>query len=101
MSTRQLHDRIARRYPERSERRINTTSSLLAELLADGWVAGEKPGTRWKWRAAVSRTEGMAQLAWIAVAEFSELARDPWHLVYSALGAVLYRRRAVRPATAA
>lgn len=101
MSTRQLQDAISRRYPERSERRINTTLTLLAELVSDGWVAGEKPGTRWKWRATATRAEGLAQLARLAVAEFSDSGRDAWFLVHAALGAVLPLPPAVRPARSA
>lgn len=37
MSTRQLHNAIGRRYRERAGRKINTTSTLLAELVAD-WL---------------------------------------------------------------
>lgn len=101
MSTRQLHDAISRRYPDRSGRRINTTSTLLAELVADGWVAGEKRGGRWRWRPTVSRAEGLTQLAWLAVADFSANGRDAWFLVYAALGTVLPRRPAVSPPRAA
>jgi predicted transcriptional regulator len=93
MSTRQLHDAISRRYPDRAGRKINTTSTLLAELVADGWVAGERHGGRWRWRPAVTRAEGLAQLARLAVADFSENGRDAWFLVYAALGAVLPRGR--------
>lgn len=100
-TTRQLHDAIGRAYPERSERKLNTTSTLLGELVAVGWVAGDKGGSgRWKWKPTVSRSEGLQQLALIAVGDFGERARDPWFLVYAALGAVLDRRSASRPAAA-
>jgi predicted transcriptional regulator len=101
MPTRQLHDAISRRYPDRSGRRINTTSTLLAELVADGWVAGEKRGGRWRWKPTVTRCDGLTWLAGLAVAGFCESGRDAWFLVYAALGAVLPRRPAVSPPRAA
>lgn len=100
VTTRRLHDAIGRAYPERAGRKINTTSTLLAELVADGWIAGEKHGGRWRWKPTVSRAEGLQQLALTAVADFGERPRDPWFLVYAALGAVLNRRSASRPPAA-
>lgn len=92
MSTRQLHDAIGRRYRERAGRELNTTSTLLAALVEDGWIAGEKHGGRWRWKPAVSRSESLQQLALMAVADFSERERDSWFLVHAALGSVLARR---------
>jgi predicted transcriptional regulator len=69
--------RRRRTYPERSDRKLNTTSTLLAELVADGWIAGEKHCGQWRWRPAVSRSEGLQQLARIAVADFSGASVTP------------------------
>lgn len=105
-STRALHDAVAGDYPERAGRRINTTSSLLVELMEQGWVTGEKHGgSRWRYRAAVSRDEGLRMLARRAVAELCTVQRDAWYLVSEALCALdleelvvgVGRRRADRP----
>jgi predicted transcriptional regulator len=75
LTTRQLQDAIARAFPHRAGRKIQTVSTLVAELMAQGWVAGEKRGgTRWVYRPTVSRSKGLCQLArWVV----EELVREP------------------------
>jgi predicted transcriptional regulator len=86
LTTRQLQDAIARAFPHRAGRKIQTVSTLLAELMAQGWVAGEKRGgTRWVYRPAVSRDEGLSQLARWVVEEFIREPGDRRHLVLAAL----------------
>lgn len=88
-TTRALHDAIARRYPERAGRRINTTSTLLVELMERGWVTGEKRGgSRWRYEAAVSRNEGLLTLARWAVRDLCTVRQDAWYLVQEALCAL-------------
>jgi predicted transcriptional regulator len=74
LTTHQLQDAIARTFPH-AGRKIQTASTLLAELMAQGWVAGEKRGgTRWVYRPAVSRDHGLTQIArWVV----GELVREP------------------------
>lgn len=89
LSTRALHDEISRRYPERAGRRINTTSTLLVELMEQGWVTGEKRGgSRWRYQPAVPRNEGLRTLARRAVADLCAVQGDAWYLVREALCAL-------------
>jgi predicted transcriptional regulator len=86
LTTRQLQDVIARTFPHRAGRKIQTVSTLLAELMAQRWVVGEKRGgTRWAYRPAVSRGEGLEQLARWVVEEFVREPGDRRHLVLAAL----------------
>lgn len=90
LTTRQLQDATARRHPQRAGRKINSTSSLLESLVAAGWVTGDKRGGgRWRWRAALTRHEGLERLATIAVEDFSRNPRDSWYLIQAALGGAL------------
>ncbi len=91
VTTRQLQDAIARRFPHRAGRRIQTVSTLLAELMAQGWVAGEKRGgTRWVYRPAVSRDEGLSHLARWVVEEFIREPKDRLCLIREGLRMVGY-----------
>jgi predicted transcriptional regulator len=91
LTTRQLHDAIARRFPHRAGRKIQTVSTLLAELTAQGWVAGEKRGgTRWLYRPAVSRDEGLSQIARWVVEEFVREPEDRLCLIREGLRMVGY-----------
>ena len=86
LTTRQLQDAIARRFPHRAGREIQTVSTLVAELMAQGWVAGEKRGgTRWLYRPAVSRDQGLAQIARRVVGEFIREPEDRLCLIRAAL----------------
>lgn len=88
-STRALHDAVSRCFPERAGRQINTTSTLLTELVEQGWVAGRKRGgSRWHYEPAVSRSDGMTALAQRTVGEFCADRRDAWYLVREALRAL-------------
>jgi predicted transcriptional regulator len=90
-STRQLQDAIARTFPHRAGRKIQTVSTLLAELMAQGWVAGEKRGgTRWVYRPAVTRGEGLRQLARWVVEEFVREPEDRLCLIREGLRMVGY-----------
>ena len=91
MTTRQLQDAIARRFPHRAGRKIQTVSTLVAELMAQGWVAGEKRGgTRWVYRPAVSRDQGLAQIARWVVEEFVREPDDRLCLIRAGLRMVGY-----------
>ena len=91
LTTRQLQDASARRFPHRAGRQIQTVSTLLAELMAQGWVAGEKRGgTRWVYRPAVSRDQGLTQIARWVVGEFVREQEDREHLVREGLRMVGY-----------
>ena len=86
-STRQIHDAVATSFPHRAGRAIQTTATLLTALVAQGWVAGEKRGgNRWVYRPAVTRDEGLRQLARRAVEAFCVEPRDGWSLVRAAVG---------------
>jgi predicted transcriptional regulator len=86
LTTRQLQDAIALRFPHRAGRKIQTVSTLLAELMAQRWVAGEKRGgTRWVYRPAVSREEGLSQLARWVVEEFVREPEDRLCLIREGL----------------
>jgi predicted transcriptional regulator len=86
LTTRQLQDAIARCFHHRAGRKIQTVSTLLAELMAQGWVAGEKRGgTRWVYRPAVTRSEGLSHLARWVVGDFVCEPGDRRHLVLAAL----------------
>ena len=86
LHTRQLQDAIALRFPHRAGRKIQTVSTLVAELMAQGWVAGEKRGgTRWAYRPAVSRGEGLRQLARWVVDEFVREPEDRLCLIREGL----------------
>lgn len=88
-STRALHDGVSRRFPDRAGRQINTTSTLLTELIDQGWVTGRKRGgSRWHYEPAVSRSDGMTALAQRTVGEFCADRRDAWYLVREALRAL-------------
>jgi predicted transcriptional regulator len=94
LTTRQLQDAIARAFPHRAGREIQTVSTLVAELMAHGWVAGEKRGgTRWVYRPAVSRGEGLGQLARWVVEEFIREPEDRLCLIREGLRMVGYERR--------
>jgi predicted transcriptional regulator len=85
-STRQLQDAIAGTFPHRAGRKIQTVATLLAELMAQGWVAGEKRGgTRWAYRPAVSRDTGLSQLARWVVEEFVREPEDRLCLIREGL----------------
>jgi predicted transcriptional regulator len=91
LTTRQLQDAIARPFPHRAGRKIQTVSTLLAELMAQGWVAGEKRGgTRWVYRPAVTRGEGLDQLARWVVGEFVSEPEDRLCLIREGLRMVGY-----------
>ncbi len=91
LTTRQLQDAIARAFPHRAGRKIQTVSTLLAELMALGWVAGEKRGgTRWVYRPAVTRDEGLSQLARWVVGEFVREPKDRLCLIREGLRMVGY-----------
>jgi predicted transcriptional regulator len=93
LTTRQLQDAIARRFPHRDGRKIQTTSTLLTELMAQGWVVGEKRGgTRWVYRPAVTRSEGLSQLALWVVEEFVREPEDRLCLIRQALHMVGYQQ---------
>ena len=65
---------------------LQTVSTLLAELMAQGWVAGERRGgTRWAYRPSVSRSEGLSQLARLVVGEFVREAEDRLCLIREGL----------------
>jgi len=87
-STRAVQDAIARRYAARAGRAIQTTATLLTMLMEQGWVVGRKRGgTRWVYSPAVSRSEGLRQLAERAVEAFCLVEpSDGWYLVRLALG---------------
>jgi predicted transcriptional regulator len=87
ISTRAGTDAVARRYPHRAGRAIQTTATLLTALMARGRVVGEKRrGTRWLYRPAVLRSEGLRQLAERAVEAFCLVEpSDGWYLVRTAL----------------
>jgi predicted transcriptional regulator len=90
-TTRQLQDAIARRFPHRAGRKIQTVSTLLAELMAQDWVAGEKRGgTRWVYRPAVSRGEGLKQIARWVVEGFVREPEDRLCLIREGLRMVGY-----------
>lgn len=94
LTTRQLQDAIARRFPHRAGRQIQTVSTLLAELMAQGWVAGEKRGgTRWRYRPAVSRDQGLTQIARWVVEEFIREPEDRLCLIRAGLRMVGYELR--------
>jgi predicted transcriptional regulator len=85
-STRQLQDAMARCFPHRAGRKIQTVATLLVELMAQGWVAGEKRGgTRWVYRPAVARGHGLSQIARWVVGDFVREPGDRRHLVLEAL----------------
>jgi predicted transcriptional regulator len=85
-TTRQLQDAISRRFPHRAGRKIQTVSTLLGELMAQGWVAGEKRGgTRWVHRPAVTRSEGLSHLARWVVEEFVREPGDRLSLIREGL----------------
>ncbi len=91
LATRQLQDAIARRFPHRAGRKIQTVSTLLAELMAQAWVAGEKRGgTRWVYRPAVSRDHGLTQLARWVVEEFVREPEDRLCLIREGLRMVRF-----------
>ena len=91
LTTRQLQDAIGRAFPHRAGRKIQTVSTLLAELMAQGWVAGEKRGgTRWVYRPAVSRDQGLTQIARWVVGEFVREPEDRLCLIREALRMVGY-----------
>ena len=93
LTTRQLQDAIARAFPHRAGRKIQTVSTLLAELMAQGWVAGEKRGgTRWVYRPAVTRSEGLSHLARWVVEEFIREPEDRLCLIRAGLRMVGYVR---------
>ncbi len=91
LSTRQLQDAIGRAFPHRAGRKIQTVSTLVAELMAQGWVAGEKRGgTRWVYRPAVSRDQGLSQIARWVVEEFVREPEDRLSLIREGLRMVGY-----------
>ena len=101
-STRAVHDAIARRYPARAGRAIQTTSTLLTVLMEQGWVVGwKRGGTRWVYEPAVSRGEGLRQLAEQAVEAFCLIEPgDRWFLVRAALGRLEFDEPGGAPARA-
>jgi predicted transcriptional regulator len=102
LTTRQLQDAIARRFPHRAGRKIQTVSTLLAELMAQGWVAGEKRGgTRWVYRPAVSRDQGLSQIARWVVEEFVREPEDRLCLIREALRVLEFVSAAPPPGQAA
>jgi predicted transcriptional regulator len=88
LSTRAVADAIARRYPHRAGRAIQTTATLLTSLMAQGWAVGRKRGgTRWVYEPAVSRSAGLSQLAERVVDAFCVGGpSDGWYVVRAALG---------------
>ena len=95
LHTRQLQDAIARTFPHRAGRKIQTVATLLAELMAQGWVAGEKrSGTRWVYRPAVTRGDGLGQLARWVVEEFVREPEDRLCLIREGLRMLGYQQTA-------
>ena len=86
LTTRRLVDAIARSFAHRAGGKIQTVSTLVAELMAQGWVAGEKRGgTRWVYRPTVSRDQGLTQIARWVVQEFVREPEDRLCLIREAL----------------
>lgn len=85
LRTTDLHKAVSATFRRRAGRRINSTSTLLTELMEQGWVAGTKHGGRWKWEPSVSRAAGLRAIARRIVEEFCAERADAFYLVIEAL----------------
>lgn len=83
--TADLHQAVSATFRQRAGRQINSTSTLLTELMEQGWVAGTKRGGRWQWEPAVSRAAGLRAIARRIVEEFCAVRADALYLVVEAL----------------
>jgi predicted transcriptional regulator len=85
MRTTDLHRAVAATFRQRAGRRLNSTSTLLTELMAQGWVTGTKHGARWRWEPSVTRSAGLRAIARQMVEEFCAGRADALYLVVEAL----------------